>query len=247
LFSLSNFCAEANPKWIYFDSVKGIQYFEESRYKLDFFKLAPHFELQRNEIFCGVATSTIVLNALYSKDTSVKKPIDETQLSMTDRTYLPKDSSPIVPRFTQNSIFVKGAKSKLEVLGKPIPIKGKQKKDFGFQIRQLATLYKKHGAKVELIIFSKRIKLNAFRSQLKRNLLNPKDFVVVNFNYKELGRDSGGHISPIAAFHEKSDSVLILDVNPNIHGWYWVRLEDLFKAMNTFDTVENRGYLLVSK
>ena len=37
-----------------------------------------------------------------------------------------------------------------------------------------------------------------------------------------------------------------LDVNPNRAPWVWVRSEELIAAMRTFDTVENRGYLLVS-
>ena len=37
------------------------------------------------------------------------------------------------------------------------------------------------------------------------------------------------------------------DVNPNRAPWVWVRSDDLIAAMRTFDTVENRGYLLVSE
>ena len=35
--------------------------------------------------------------------------------------------------------------------------------------------------------------------------------------------------------------------NPNRAGWVWVKSDDLIAAMRTFDTVENRGYLLVSE
>ena len=45
---------------------------------------------------------------------------------------------------------------------------------------------------------------------------------------------------------ERSDSFLIMDVNPNRAPWVWVRSDELIAAMRTFDTVENRGYLLVS-
>ena len=38
-----------------------------------------------------------------------------------------------------------------------------------------------------------------------------------------------------------------MDVNPNRAPWVWVRSDDLIAAMRTFDTVENRGYLLVSE
>ena len=46
---------------------------------------------------------------------------------------------------------------------------------------------------------------------------------------------------------ERSDSFLIMDVNPNRAPWVWVRSDDLIAAMRTFDTVENRGYHLVSE
>ena len=38
-----------------------------------------------------------------------------------------------------------------------------------------------------------------------------------------------------------------MDVNPNRAPWVWVGSDDLVAAMRTFDTVENRGYLLVSE
>ena len=38
----------------------------------------------------------------------------------------------------------------------------------------------------------------------------------------------------------------IMDVNPNRAPWVWVSSDELIAAMRTFDTVENRGYLLVS-
>ena len=60
------------------------------------------------------------------------------------------------------------------------------------------------------------------------------------------GQKGGGHISPLGAYDERSESFLIMDVNPNRAPWVWVRSEDLIAAMRTFDTVENRGYLLVS-
>jgi len=36
-----------------------------------------------------------------------------------------------------------------------------------------------------------------------------------------------------------------LDVNPTSAGWVWMPTATLVKGMRTFDTVENRGYVLV--
>ena len=40
---------------------------------------------------------------------------------------------------------------------------------------------------------------------------------------------------------------VIMDVNPNRAPWVCVGSDDLLASMRTFDTVENRGYLLVSE
>jgi hypothetical protein len=69
---------------------------------------------------------------------------------------------------------------------------------------------------------------------------------VVNYRRAELGQGGGAHISPLGAYDAESDSVLVLDVNPSSAGWVWVPLAALVRAMRTFDTVENRGYLLVA-
>ena len=85
------------------------------------------------------------------------------------------------------------------------------------------------------------------RRELAENLAKPGDYVLVNYARKSLGQPGGGHISPLGAYDEGSDSFLIMDVNPNRAPWVWVASDDLIAAMRTFDTVENRGYLLVSE
>ena len=82
---------------------------------------------------------------------------------------------------------------------------------------------------------------------LAQNLATPHNFVVVNYSRRALGQPGDGHISPLGAYDADSDSFLILDVNPTRAPWVWVRAADLVAAMRTFDTVENRGYLLVSE
>ena len=37
-----------------------------------------------------------------------------------------------------------------------------------------------------------------------------------------------------------------LDVNPTTVDWMWVPTAAMVKAMRTFDTVENRGYVIVA-
>jgi hypothetical protein len=70
-------------------------------------------------------------------------------------------------------------------------------------------------------------------------------YVIVAFSRKALGEPGFGHISPLGAYDKPSDSFLMLDVNPTTVGWMWVPAGALVKAMRTFDTVENRGYILI--
>jgi hypothetical protein len=51
--------------------------------------------------------------------------------------------------------------------------------------------------------------------------------------------------SPLGAYDAQSDSFLVLDVNPSTAGWVWMPTSILVKGMRTFDTVENRGYVLI--
>lgn len=225
-------------------SEEGIHRFEESSYKIDFFKLANYFDIQNNRIFCGPATATIVLNSLRLKNNATTLPEDKAILSKTDLKYLPsKGWNPSYNRYSQDNVFSKSSKKRTYVLGKPI----KNKKDYGFQLRQFADLFEKHNAKVTLRIVDKLADFEQMKQEILKNLKRRDDYVIVNYKRSALKQPGGGHISPIAAYHQDSDSFLIMDVIPSISEWVWVKADSLFKAMQTFDTLENRGYLLINE
>ena len=54
-----------------------------------------------------------------------------------------------------------------------------------------------------------------------------------------------GHYSPISAYEQESDSILIADTWSNS---YWTSLETMFNAINTVDPDINmkRGYFLLT-
>ncbi|MBM5782882.1 MAG: hypothetical protein FJ368_05630, partial [Pelagibacterales bacterium] len=89
--------------------------------------------------------------------------------------------------------------------------------------------------------------LNEFRNHLKKYLSDNKTFIAVNIDGKVLEKNTRGHISPIAAYDEKSDSVLVLDVALHKNLWYWVSTKKLYDAMNTKDGESFRGYVFVRK
>jgi hypothetical protein len=85
----------------------------------------------------------------------------------------------------------------------------------------------------------------AIRADLQGNLARGGDYVIVNYRREAVGQQGGGHISPLGAYDAVSDSFLVLDVNPAAAGWVWMPAATLVRGMRTFDTVENRGYVLV--
>lgn len=216
-----------------------------SKHKADFFVLANNFVSQENGAFCGPASAAIILNS-FRLGKKQGLPVDKSSITEEETAYLSKDYNPYFEKYTQRNIFKEGAKSKDEILGKPIEINGEMKRDGGIQLRQLATLLSAHGLDVKLRIAGNDANDDAIKSEIVANLSSPDDYVLVNFSRKALGQEGGGHISPIGAYDDESDSFLLMDVNPNKASWVWVKSKNLIAAMKTLDTVENRGYLLVS-
>ncbi|HVO30941.1 MAG TPA: phytochelatin synthase family protein, partial [bacterium] len=147
---------------------------------------------------------------------------------------------------TQNDLFdakTESVKSKTEVFGKPKSLTSRP--DPGLQLRQLAGILSAHGLDTTVRVADDGVTDDAMRKEIAANLAREGDFVIVNYLRSALGQEGGGHISPLGAYDEASDSFLVMDVNPNGHTWVWVGAEALFKAMRTKDTSENRGYVLV--
>lgn len=238
-------------------SPEGIQRLEESKYKVDFFKLANHFESQHNKIFCGPASAAIVLNSLRVRNGTIQLPRDTTLLSQADLQYLgSKKWSPFFARYTQNNIFFDSPKSRELVLGEAmvdnrskviVNNQGKPQKDRGFQLRQLAELFKQHGLNTQIRVVNQTLDTEITKQEMIANLNTSDDYVIVNYKRAVLQQPGGGHISPLGAYHQASDTFLVMDVTPNKADWVWVKADLLLDAMRTFDTLENRGYLLVTE
>ncbi|MGG6269098.1 phytochelatin synthase family protein [Leptolyngbya sp. AN03gr2] len=144
---------------------------------------------------------------------------------------------PSVPPFNQDTFFTPQAEK----------IRSSYAVAFmGMSLEQLAALLKSHEVRVETHHASDTT-LEQFRTQVKANLARDRDFVVVNYERAGIGQTKGGHISPISAYHEKSDRFLIKDVSSYKYPLVWVSASDLWKAMNThdFSTNRTRGYLLI--
>jgi glutathione gamma-glutamylcysteinyltransferase len=73
-------------------------------------------------------------------------------------------------------------------------------------------------------------------------------YLVVSYNRKVLQQTGSGHFSPIAAYDEASDKVLILDTARFKYTPHWVSVDLIFTAMLSIDkeTNKSRGFLLLS-
>jgi hypothetical protein len=210
-----------SPQLIPFSSSDGEQLLIESTARQDYFLLSNQFVTQINQAYCGVASSVMVLNALG----------------------LPAPESPLYKPFhvfTQENFFDR-AETKQVVSPELVSKRG-------MTLAQLGDLLTSHGAKVQ-VYYGSDVDLERFRSLLLQNLTKRDNFAIVNYLRKTIGQERGGHISPIAAYNQRTDRFLILDVSRYKYPPVWVKAEDLWQAIRTIDadSGKTRGFVLVGK
>ncbi len=231
------------------NSKEGRTRFENSKFKNDFYQLVNFYQPQINPLYCAAATGVMLLGAFHygnipsTKSGEVEKPKALGGGNIEFREYLQTDF------FNEKTDKIK----KRDIINLKEPksiIDGKENYDPGLSLEEFAKiLSKSYGLKVttrhiENVTDSA---IASFRELLKKVLNDDKSFIVVNFDGKVLGQKTNGHISPLAAYDETSDSALVLDVALHKNTWYWVSVTDLMKAMNTKDGEQYRGYLIVKK
>jgi hypothetical protein len=226
------------------NSKDGVERFERSNFKGDFFRLAHHYKPQINPAACGQAAATVVLSAIYELNQKSFPVIEEWPISFGDKKYA------LQYRLINETNFFNEATDK--ILDRRTISMKVTKKDGSFgggiDADELQKMLKIQGVKSKLVIVDKFSdeKLESFRKLVKEVVNSPKEFLLLNYDhsYKSL---MGGHFSPIAAYDEKSDSVLMLDVAAHRNPWIWINLSDVYHAMNTKNYAQTsyRGYLVV--
>ncbi len=227
------------------NSQKGIERFERTPFKGDFFRLAHHYKPQVNPAACGQAAATVVLSAIYELNQKPFPVIEEWPITIADKKY------PLQYRLINESNFFNATTDK--ALDRRVISMKISKKDGSFSggidIDELQKMLKIHGVKSKMVNvenFSDE-NLNKFRNLVKEVVNSDKEFLVLNYDHSYKGL-MGGHFSPVAAYDEKSDSVLMLDVAAHRNPWIWINLSDIYHAMNTKNYAQTayRGYLIVS-
>jgi hypothetical protein len=116
----------------------------------------------------------------------------------------------------------------------------------GMLLDDFQGLLRAHGVDVTTV-YASDSDLDAFRSAAKENLARPGDYLLVNYQLGSLGQGKGGHFSPVAAYHQESDRLLILDVAAHRTPPVWVPTDALWNAMLRVDRPgeRERGFVVV--
>lgn len=178
-----------------------------------------HFECQENLTYCGVASGVISLNLA-----GVTAP--------------ESNRHPSYMLWTQDNFLT----SKTETVAKESHIRKS-----GMSLSQFSDLLVVNGLENAKAFHADSMALSVFRNSLTQSMRDGK-FVVLNYHRKNIGQDGGGHFSPIAAYSETRDSLLVLDVARYRYGPVWVSVDRLFEACCTIDdsTGKSRGFLVFS-
>ena len=152
--------------------------------------------------------------------------------AVTALNYLRDSQTPV----TQSTVFNSEAKQVIHPL----------KVTFGgMTLAQLNGILQAHQLETE-IIYASDISIEQFRSLARENLSNSQDVMLANYRRPALNQPGGGHISPIAAYHQQSDRFLILDVAAYKYPATWVKTEELWNGINSLDKTSNRSRGLVT-
>lgn len=226
------------------DSAEGIARLERTPFKGDFYRLAHHYKPQINPAACGQAAATIVLSAIYELNHKPFPIIEEWPVTIGDKKY------PLQYRLFNETNFFNSETDKI-LDRRAISMKVTKKDGTfggGIDIDELQKMLKIHGVRSKLVNVDKFSdkKLEEFRKLVKEVVNSDKKFLLLNYDHSYKGL-MGGHFSPVAAYDEKSDSVLMLDVAGHRNPWIWINLSDIYHAMNTknYSGTSYRGYLIV--
>lgn len=209
------------PSLIRLDSEAGAQLLVDSQARRAYWPLSIHFVTQKNQAYCGVASSVMVLNAL-----AVKAP--------------PAPGYEPFTTFTQDNLLNERTEA---ILPQQTLIRQ------GMTLTQLGAILSSYEITVS-VRHADDDGLDSFRRLASRQLSLPGGHVVVNYLRRSIGQESGGHISPLAAYDAATDRFLILDVSRYKYPPVWVAAAELYAAMNTVDADNagrRRGYVMVER
>ena len=252
LITLFTFGTNANP--IEFDTDLGRDILFTSSHNKPFFRIVNKFEGQINAMFCSMASTVIVLNALginVMYDYSNYYGLLRNQNCMSNLIEREKRLNIAFSKYTQQNIFDSNALLDIDkfltcqysinyATGKP---------KCGIELNQLAQIINSY-RQLKVIQNNVDLEINDieyYKKLLIDGLSATNHYIIVNYNRDIIGQKGGGHFSPIAAYNTKYDKFLIIDVNQVAFKWVWVDANIFIKSMNVdYNSGDRRGFLVIS-
>lgn len=185
----------------------------------DYFNLATYLQTEQVLTFCGPATVASVANSL-----DIARPTPDRLYPWT--------------LFTQDLLF-NDANQKLKPYGM-VEHEGLTLDELDQFIENVGLLAEHH--------FADETSVDQLRDQIKATLADRNSRFVVNYSRQALPQTGDGHISPIGAYDEATDSVLILDVAKYKYAPVWITVQKMHDAMMLKDSGSgrSRGFVVVS-
>ncbi len=235
---------QLSPNYDSWNNLSNIKKLQNSKFNNDFYQLVNFYQPQENPLFCAIASTTIIKNALNYNNIPSQK---------TGERKTPNNELIAYKLYSQSDFFndeSEKIKKRTIVEYKEPKADDLKKYDPGLTLDEFATILPKaHNLNVEITKVEKNdlSEMEKFRQILKNVLNENEKFVVVNFDGKLIEKGTRGHFSPIVAYDEESDEVMVMDVALHKNQWYWVGLGKIFSAMNSKDGNSYRGYSIISQ
>ena len=227
---------------------------KRTQYNKPFFALVNHFAGQVYPVSCGPASARIILSAIYDR-TKTPFPIDE------EHSLYKKLNGMDAGKFviSERNIFdvYKGEEDEYyyDVIARQKPHNCKTMNgqfNGGIDADKLAKVIDLHKPAKATYFEVKReqndIKsVDKFRNVVKQIMSSEGKYMIANYHLGAMYPITSGHFSPIVAYDSLTDRVLIMDVASHIGTWSWVKLEELYRAMNTIVNGNARGYIIIEE
>jgi hypothetical protein len=186
---------------------------------VDYAVLVENHEFNHYDHFDGITCAVIVINALHP--------------DMNDPTNLGDQKL-----ITQENIF------NPQVLSIVTPETVEKK---GLAVEQLTQILQLYGLKAKAQ-YPHIMTKEALKETVLATLKNPNEMMIVHFDQSHISLKNQVAYAVVAGYDEKSDSILLLNVEANSKAKTWVKTDALLKSMQALDENHTpRGFILVEK
>jgi hypothetical protein len=192
---------------------------QPTTHQTSFWTAFQHLVTQQTQTFCSIATSVTILNYI-ATDVAPVDPIYDPYGYWTQDTFFNDCTDKVLPKQVVSQI--------------------------GSTLDQVGEMLSCHNVSVS-VVKANETSLSAFRTILKETLSKGHQ-IAANFYRTSLGEAGGGHFSPLMAYAEATDHVLLADVARFKYPPAWVPVYQFYDSMLTIDSASGlyRGFIIVS-